>query len=163
VSGFQPIAGDYLVRPDGTVGLGVWGSVRVAGLTTEKAADEIRRKLAAFTQVNGSSSRIETLAVTVALKASNSTVAYVITQARGKEEVHRLPLTGKETVLDAIASVPGLASIADRGTIHVFRMGPAGAVAQDLPVDWNAIFRRNDLRTNYQLMPGDRVYVTPAR
>ena len=49
----QPIGGDYVVRADGTVNLGVWGTVRVAGLSTSKAADAIRAQLASFTQVNG--------------------------------------------------------------------------------------------------------------
>ena len=39
----QPIAGQHLVRPDGTVGLGTWGSVPVAGLTLDEAADAVRR------------------------------------------------------------------------------------------------------------------------
>ena len=68
-----------------------------------------------------------------------------------------------ETVLDAIAAVPGLAAQADRRAIRVVRAGSAGAEHQILPVDWNAIIRRGDARTNYALMPGDRVYVTGAR
>src|SRR5258708_3393071 len=37
VIGPQPIDGPHLVRPDGTVNLGIWGSVPVAGLTTDQA------------------------------------------------------------------------------------------------------------------------------
>src|SRR5262245_63615217 len=33
----QPIQGQFLVRPDGTVGLGVYGSVHVTGLTCDEA------------------------------------------------------------------------------------------------------------------------------
>ena len=32
----QPISGAFQVRPDGTVGLGFWGSVTVSGLTLEQ-------------------------------------------------------------------------------------------------------------------------------
>jgi polysaccharide export outer membrane protein len=153
----QPIAGDYVVRPDGTVNLGVWGTVRVAGLTTTKAADAIRAQLASFTQVNGTGARLETLAVTVDVKNKNSQVYYIIADAGQGETVIRMPCTGTETVLDAIAAVPGLAAVADRRSIRVVRKG---AGDQILPVDWNGILHHGDTRTNYALMSGDRVYVT---
>src|SRR5207249_5394776 len=41
----QPIAGTHLVRPDGTIGLGVYGSVFVAGLTLEQARDAIAAQI----------------------------------------------------------------------------------------------------------------------
>ncbi len=64
----QPISGEFLVRPDGTVGLGVWGSVSVTGLTSDKAADAIRRKLAAFTQVKATDVVTESVVVIVAAR-----------------------------------------------------------------------------------------------
>ena len=39
----QPITGQHLVRPDGTVNLGVYGVVSVAGLTTDQAKEAVRR------------------------------------------------------------------------------------------------------------------------
>jgi polysaccharide export outer membrane protein len=159
----QPISGEFLVRPDGTVGLGVWGSVTVTGLTPDKAADAIRRKLAAFTQVNGTDAKTESLAVTVEVKAANSKACYVITDFGNGETVTRLPLTGTETVLDAIATIPGLAAQADRRSICVVRQSPTGGSPSVLPVDWNAIMFRGDARTNYALYPGDRVQVSGNR
>jgi polysaccharide biosynthesis/export protein len=159
----QPISGEFLVRPDGTVSLGVWGSVSVTGLTPDKAADAIRRKLAAFTQVNGTDARTESLVVVVDVKTNNSKAYYVIMDSGNGEQVVRLPLTGTETVLDAIAAVPGLAAQADRRSIRVARQGPAGAAYDVLPVDWNAIMLRGDTKTNYVLYPGDRVYVSSGR
>jgi polysaccharide export outer membrane protein len=159
----QPINGEFLVRPDGTVNLGVWGSASVTGLTPEKAAEVIRGKLAAFTQVNGTSSRIESLAVTVQVKANNSKAYYIITDSGNGENVTRKTLDGTLTILDAIADVPGLVAVADRRTIRVARKGAAGAANQVLPVDWTAIIQRGDTRTNYQLLPDDRVYVTGGR
>jgi hypothetical protein len=44
----QPIAGKHLVRPDGTISLGVYGSVKVAGLTAELARDAIKAKVVGF-------------------------------------------------------------------------------------------------------------------
>jgi polysaccharide export outer membrane protein len=43
----QPIAGTHLVRPDGTIGLGIYGSVYVAGLTLEQARDAIAAQIKA--------------------------------------------------------------------------------------------------------------------
>lgn len=156
----QPINGEYLVRPDGTVGLGVWGAVKVGGLTSERAAEEIRRRLATFTQINGARSGTENLSVSVEVKSNNSKVYYIFTDASGREEVMRMPLTGRETVLDAIAAVPGLAAVADRRMIRVVRKGSPGSGLQTLPVDWSAIINRGDTRTNYLLRPDDRVYVS---
>jgi hypothetical protein len=34
-----------------------------------------------------------------------------------------------------------------------------GLPEQILPVDWNGITRAGNTRTNYQLLPGDRLYV----
>jgi polysaccharide export outer membrane protein len=153
---------EFLVRPDGTVSLGAWGTVPVAGLTPEAAADAVRRKLAAFLRVNGTDAPADSLVVSVEVKTANSKVYYVITDGHGTgEQVLRQPLTGRETVLDAVAAVPGLAAVAGTRTIHVARKGPAGD--QVLPVDWVAITQFGNTATNYQLLPGDRVYVTGGR
>src|SRR5207248_499036 len=37
----QPIGGPHLVRPDGTIGLGIYGSVFVAGMTIDQAKEAI--------------------------------------------------------------------------------------------------------------------------
>ena len=39
------------------------------------------------------------------------------------------------------------------------RPAPAGTIDQVLPVDWKGITRRGHTRSNYQLLPGDRVFV----
>src|SRR5581483_7107985 len=41
----QPVSGQFMVNPSGTVHLGFWGSVPVAGLTLEQAADAIRKHI----------------------------------------------------------------------------------------------------------------------
>src|SRR5262249_9271559 len=41
----QLVRGSHLVRPDGTVGLGVYGSVRVVGLTIDQAKAAVERHL----------------------------------------------------------------------------------------------------------------------
>src|SRR5690606_554965 len=44
-AGMQPITGEHLVAPDGTVNLGSYGSVYVAGLTVEEATNTVNTHL----------------------------------------------------------------------------------------------------------------------
>ena len=72
----------------------------------------------------------------------------------------RVPSTGNETVLDAISQINGLPAVASKERIWVARPAPAGkCLYQNLPVDWKGITRSGDTTTNYQVMPGDRIYV----
>ncbi len=43
--GFQPIAGQHLVRPDGTISLGTYGNVFVAGLTLNEINDAVAAQI----------------------------------------------------------------------------------------------------------------------
>src|SRR5208282_4437672 len=43
--GEQPIAGQHLIRPDGTIGLGIYGSVHVSGMTLDMAKEAIAAQL----------------------------------------------------------------------------------------------------------------------
>lgn len=146
------IRGEYLVRPDGTVGLGTYGSVRLVGLTLTEAKAVIERHL-------GQSLTAPEVAVDVA--AYNSKLYYVIYDGGGRgQQVTRLPITGNETVLDAVAQLNGLSPVSSEHHIWVARPTPA-ALNQELilPVDWRGITRSAGTATNYQLLPGDRIYV----
>lgn len=148
----QFIAGPHLVRPDGTVGLGVYGSVYVTGMTLRQARCEIEQHL---------SHHIHRPEVSVDVLAYNSKVYYVITDGGGAgEQVYRIPATGNETVLDAIAGVNGLPTVASKASIWIARPSPDQCSPdQILKVDWNAIAQGAQTSTNYQLLPGDRLYV----
>jgi polysaccharide export outer membrane protein len=150
--GAQQIGGEHLVRPDGTVGLGTYGAVRVAGLTLAEAKRAIEGHLSAFLQ------RPE---VAVDVLAYNSKVYYVIFDGGGAgQQVTRLPVTGNETVLDAISQLNGLTVVSSKHHIWIARPGEPGAACdQILDVNWNAITTRGRTETNYQLLPGDRIYV----
>ena len=160
----QPISGPFQVRLDGTVGLGFWESVSVTGLTLEQATGVIRAQLLKNPVLVQAGVRPETLTVIVDVLAYNSKRYYVITDGgQSGEQVFPFPLTGNETVIDAIANINGLPSVAAKRGIHIARRTPsAGVPWQTLPVDWTAITRNGDVKTNYQLLPGDRVYVTRA-
>ena len=156
----QPVSGQFLVRPDGTVGLGLWGSVSVTGLTPDQAADAVRKHLARFDSTEMPAANLK---VSVDMFAYTSKKYYVITDGTGDgEQVFAFPATGNETVLDAISQVNGLADVAGKKSIRIARKTASGPW-QSLPVDWSAITKRGLTSTNYQLMPSDRLYVTKAR
>lgn len=151
----QPIDGQHLVGPDGTIKLGIYGSVQVAGLTREQAEDRIRQFI---TEVTGD--KAEFFQVVVDVVAFNSKAYYVITDGAGfGEQVYSFPCTGSETVLDAVARINGLPQVASKRHIWVARRSPHGGQEQILPVDWINLTQGGVAATNYQVLPGDRVYV----
>jgi polysaccharide export outer membrane protein len=152
------IAGQRLVRPDGTIGLGQLGSVFVSGRTPEEARGAIAEHLAR--RLDGFDPR----KLTVEVVASNSKVFYVIADgADGGEQVYRFPATGGETVLDAIARANvRLIGLGQKG-FYVLRPSDDGKGGQVLPVDWEAITRDGKTATNYPLRPGDRVYIKSTK
>jgi polysaccharide export outer membrane protein len=166
----QPIssaAGGFLVRPDGQVNLGMYGTVMVAGLTLEQAAEAIRQHVvrsAALARL-GKSLAADKLVVIVDVLAYNSKRYYVVLDGGGYgEQVFPFYVTGSETVLDAIANVNGLQAVASKRNIWVARRCPRPDQPwQILPVDWVGITQHGYIDTNYQVLPGDRIYVKAQR
>jgi hypothetical protein len=75
-------------------------------------------------------------------------------------QVARIPVTGNETVLDAMSVLGGLPAQGSRYRIWIARPAPAGEKAdQILPIDWVGITRLGRTDTNYQMLPGDRLFV----
>jgi polysaccharide export outer membrane protein len=147
----QRISGPHLVRPDGTVSLGTYGSVRVTGMTLA----EIRRALEAHL-----SQYLLDPEISVDVQNYNSKIFYVVLDGAGAgQTVVRLPITGNETVMDAVAQVNGLTAVSSQDRIWVSRPAPEGGCHQILPVDWRAVVEQADPATNYQILPGDRVFV----
>jgi polysaccharide export outer membrane protein len=151
----QPVDGSHLIRPDGTVNLGTYGSVRLGGLTLEEARATVTRFL---------SERINDLKleeVNVDVISYNSKFYYVITDGAGYgQQVYRLPITGSETVLDAIGQIGGLPPVASLKKIWVARPNLGHPHTHEiLPVNWLAIAKCGSTATNYQIAPGDRVFV----
>src|SRR6185369_5543949 len=130
IAGKQQIAGQHLVGPDGTVTLGIYGSVRIVGLTLAQAKEVIQLHLQQF---------LEDPEVAVDIFAYNSKVYYVITEGAGLGDgVTRFPVTGNETVLDAIANINGLTQVSSK-RIWIARPTPHSDEFHVLPVDWLAI------------------------
>jgi polysaccharide export outer membrane protein len=143
----RPLLGERLVRQDGTISLGYYGQVHVAGLTILEVETKIRKHMERY---------VENPQVYVDVASFNSKVYYVLGQV---QQQGRLPITGKETVLDAITLAGGITNFAAVDKIHVARPNPGGGCDQVLWVDWKSLAYCGDTRTNYQLMPGDRVVV----
>jgi len=154
-SGTQPVSADYLVAPDGTINLRRYGSVRVAGLTVSEAEVALENHLAQF---------FDSPEVSVNVGEFRSKAYYVISEGAGLgDSIVRLPITGKETVLDAIGSIGGLSQVSSK-EIWVARPAPGGfGCEQILPVDYKAITRGASTSTNFQLLPGDRVFIGEDR
>jgi polysaccharide export outer membrane protein len=88
-------------------------------------------------------------------------VYYVITDGAGNgEQVFRFPITGSETVLDAVSQIGGLPPVASKKHVWVARRSlDHNDCGEILPVDWTGIAQHGCAATNYQVMPGDRIYV----
>jgi polysaccharide biosynthesis/export protein len=160
----QPISGQFSVRTDGTIFLGIWGYVPVAGLTLQQAADAIRDHISRQedpTKPGTGGFNRDRIRVVLDVVQYNSKRYYVVTDGGGNgEQVTAFPVTGSETVIDAIANIGGLPPVASKRQIWVARRTPhVGQPEQILPVDWIAITQHGITLTNYQIMPGDRVYV----
>ena len=147
----QQIAGEHLVGPDGTVTLGSYGSVPVVGLTIAQTKQAVEDYLSEFLQEPE---------VSVDVFAYNSRVYYVITQGAGMGDgVFRFPVTGNETVLDAISQINGLEQVSSK-RIWIARPGRnSQGCNRILPVDWSAITQCGEVDTNFQILPGDRVFI----
>jgi polysaccharide export outer membrane protein len=150
--GQQQVRGEHLVRPDGTISLGVYGSVYVAGMTLGQIKTVVENQLREYV-INPQ--------VAVDVYAYNSLWYYVIYDNGGYgQQVYRLPITGNETVLDAISNLQGTALVSSLWRVWVARPAPCGNPCdQILMVDWRAVVQGGSTCTNYQLFPGDRVFV----
>ncbi len=165
----RPIKNERLVRPDGRISLGFYGEIRVAGLTTQQIKEKVVLHLREYlsdemlglVKIDGGKTvKVEpgeTSRVSVTIQAYNSKNYYVQGEVAAPG---RFPVTGNETVLDAINYAGGLNRRGASGTIRLIRPGPPNAREdRSWPVDLDAIVHRGDPRTNYQLFPGDRVIV----
>lgn len=155
VAGQQDVAGEHLVGPDGRVNLGIYGQVRVAGLTLPQIKQAIQRQLSA---------KLEDPEVSVDVLAFNSKSYYIITEGAGFGDlIVRVPVTGNETVLDALAQVQGRTRLQSK-RIWIARPAPGGVGCdQILPVDWDQIVKGAATKTNYQILPGDHIFLAEDR
>jgi polysaccharide export outer membrane protein len=150
-AGTAPLTGEFLVGPDGTVNLRQYGVLHVAGKTVTEIRLDLQKHLAQY---------FDTPEVSVDVRQFNSKVFYVITEGAGMgDNVRRVPSTGNDTVLDALSAINGLSQVSS-ARVWIARPAPGGfGCEQILPVDYEAIAKGGSTATNYQIMPGDRVFI----
>ncbi len=142
---------DQPVLPDGRIDLGRYGRLPVAGKTDEQIERDVQAAVDAKTPKAGP--------ITVRIVARNSKVYYVLGQVNAPGA---FPLQGRKTVLDGIVAAGGLNARASRSNIILSRPTAPGGGRVVLPVCYRQIVQLGDTTTNYQLAPGDRIYV-PAQ
>jgi polysaccharide export outer membrane protein len=146
----RPITGRYLVAPDGTINLRAFGSVKVAPMSAREIKEILERHLTQY---------FDLPEVSVDIVGYNSKVYFVITGGTDKgDNVRKVHITGNETVLDALATV-GEPSRLSGKKVWIARPTSSESGEQILPVDFAAITHGGSEATNYQIMPGDRVFI----
>ncbi|HEY7427849.1 MAG TPA: polysaccharide biosynthesis/export family protein [Gemmataceae bacterium] len=145
------LPGDQTVLTDGTIELGRYGQIMVAGKTIPQIEADVRAQVEAQTKDAGP--------ITARLVTRVSKVYYVLGEVNAPGA---FPLQGRETVLDAILAAGGLNDKASRKFITLSRPTHADGCRVVLPVCYNEIVQLGDTATNYQIAAGDRIYV-PTR
>jgi protein involved in polysaccharide export with SLBB domain len=147
------LPGDQPVMPDGTITLGRYGRVQVAGKTVE----EIETAVRAYVQAQARDAKDkETGPIVVRIVTRVSKVYYVLGEVNAPGS---FTLNGRETVLDGIVAAGGLTDRASRRNIVLSRPTRPDGCRVVLPVCYREIVQVGDTSTNYQLLPGDRIYV----
>lgn len=145
------LPGDQTVLTDGTISLGRYGSLLVAGRTVEQIQAEAQQLIRLQNREAGP------LVARVVVRQSK--VFYVLGEVNAPGS---FPCSGRETVLDAILAAGGLNDRASRSNIILSRPSPPDGCRVVLPVCYDRIVQLGDTSTNYQIAPGDRIFV-PTR
>ena len=165
---------DQTVQQDGTIELGVYGRVAVAGRSATEIQHEVeslvsRVEIAKRNNLVGLASHRSDMApgdmvgqlpvdygVNVRIVNQDSTLYYVMGEVNAPGSY---PMSGNETVFDAIIGAGGLSARSNDHKIILVRPKQAGEARVILPVCYQQILQLGDVSTNYQLLPGDRIYV----
>lgn len=147
----------YVVQPDGTIDLDFFGDLYVAGLTL----DEVEAKLVGrFTAEAARRNLRDPVHASVRLANGRASKRFYVLGIVNNPS--SFPLNGNETVLDAIL-LAGLKPWSLPEKAYLVRPHPADGCDQVFKIDWCGITQRGDTLTNYQLMPGDRIYVPGSK
>jgi polysaccharide biosynthesis/export protein len=174
----RPISGERLVRPDGKISLGFYGEIYVAGLTITEVKDKVVRHLQKYLTdvaldlvIVDDTGQLEIDPETKKPKAidpKDSTTVFVDVTAYNSKNYYvqgevlipgKMPITGRETILDAINYAGGMTGQADHKGVVLYRQPLKGGPLEALRIDIDQITLGDDLSTNYQLLPGDRLVI----
>lgn len=136
---------DVTVRLDGRVTVPLLGDTEAAGRTPQQLAEELAKSLGKF---------LESPRVTVGVNQANSTRFYVVGQVGKPGE---FPLTGRTTVLQALALAGGFKDFAKTDNVIIIRQDRAGQNV--IPVNYKKLEEGKDVSQNVLLRPGDTIVV----
>lgn len=136
---------DVFVRLDGRITVPLVGDIKVSGRTTEQVATEIRSKLRAFLEVP-----LVTLTVHQAISARFYVIGEVGTSGA-------FPLTGRITVVQALALAGGFRTFAKRERIVIIR--ERQGVRSAIPFNFRDLESGVRLEQNIPLLSGDIIIV----
>ncbi|CAM3445609.1 polysaccharide biosynthesis/export family protein [Polaromonas hydrogenivorans] len=111
-SGLSSVGNGYNVSPEGLIQFPLLGTFKIAGLTENKAREEITRRLAKF---------LQDPQVTLRVQAYRAGRIYIDGEVRtpGLQAINDIPMTLPE----AISRAGGFTILADRATVAVTRKG----------------------------------------
>jgi polysaccharide export outer membrane protein len=139
---------DQPVQIDGKIDLGPYGRIFVAGMTLESVEKLVQQTIKAKTSDAGD--------VRVRLLTADSKTYFVLGEVNAPGE---FALVGRESVLSGIVRAGGLTSNADVSKILVARPTKPCDCRKVMPVCYRNIVQIGDTSTNYQLQPGDRIFI----
>jgi polysaccharide export outer membrane protein len=154
--------GDQTVQADGTIDLGPCGRLQVFGQTLDQIEAAAQKRITAYIQASApvaerSDRKPEADRIRVRLVEPASKRYYVTGEVNGPGSYQ---LVGHETVLDAIIEAGGLTDRANRHGIVLSRPTAPCGQPDVLPICYRHIVQLGDTSTNYQIQPGDRIFVS---
>ena len=140
------------VRPDGMISVPLIGDVEVGGKVPAEVAEIIKKKLSVYVR--------------------KPRVTVIMSQLNSHEYLSRVRVTGAVnepmtlsyrqglTVMDAVLEAGGLSKFASANKTRLYRK--QNGESRVFPIRLNDILKKGDLRTNFDLAPGD-VITIPER
>ncbi len=144
------LPGDQVVLQDGTIDLAEFGRPVVAGKTVPQIESEVQQLIAAKAKDKDEAQ------VNVRLVGRVSKVFYVLGEVNAPGA---FPLAGRETVLDGIIAAGGITRRANTKKVILSRPTQPDGCRVVLPICYDNIVQLGDTTTNYQLQPGDRIFI----
>jgi protein involved in polysaccharide export with SLBB domain len=149
------LPGDQPVMPDGTINLGRYGRLPVAGKTVDEIEADVRGRVEA--QAKGAKEKDQEIGpIPVRVVTRVSKVYYVLGEVNAPGA---FTLNGRETVLDGLLAAGGLTDRASRRNIILSRPTKPDGCRLVFPICYREITQLGDTSTNYQLLPGDRIFI----
>ena len=167
------------MRPDGKISLSFYGDVYVAGLTITEVKEKVvlhlrkylRDEILGLIQLDeddGTPLRDPKTDGYVMIEPRDTDRVFVDVSAYNSKNYYvqgevvtpgRMSFPGQDRILDAISYAGGLTADADHDRVFLYRERTKDEPAQTLRIDIDQIMLGDDLSTNYQLLPGDKLVV----